>query len=114
MRQKFGSLAQVDIGGEFGSLGVTATTPGKGLGDLVSLFLKASFAIAGLLVLFFIVFAGFQMIVGAGQNNPEAAKKGKEAATAAVVGFVIIFVAYWIIRIIELITGQPFITQPGF
>ncbi len=96
----------VDIGGVFGSpFGVTNT-----IGDLVSLILKVSFTIAGLLVLFFIVFAGFQMVAGAGGGNPESAKKGKEAATAAVLGFVIIFVAYWIVRIIEIITGLKLIS----
>lgn len=106
-------LAQIDIGKTFFGTELGSTHPLQqltGIGALVSLFLKASFALAGLLILFFIIFAGFQIIVGAGQNNPEAAKKGKEAATAAVIGFVIIFVAYWIIRIIEIITGQPFIT----
>ncbi|HEX6977128.1 MAG TPA: hypothetical protein VF185_02085 [Patescibacteria group bacterium] len=96
----------VNIGSQFGSpFGVTNT-----LGDLVSLLLKASFTIAGLLILFFIAFAGFQMIAGAGSGNPESAKKGREAATAAVLGFVIIFVAYWIVRIIEIITGLRLIS----
>ncbi len=106
-------LAQVDIGKQFNSpFGGDLNTPGNSLGDLVSLLLKISFVLAGVLILFFIIFAGFQIIVGAGQNNPEAAKKGREAATAALIGFVIIFTAYWIIRIIEVIIGQPFITNP--
>lgn len=85
------------------------------MGDLISLILKAAFAISGVLILFLIVFAGFTIIASAGSNNPEGAKKGKDAATAAALGFVIIFVAYWIIRIIELITGQRFITgMPAF
>src|SRR5258708_2447288 len=99
----------VNIGTYFGSPFGTINT----VGDLVSLILRAGFAIAGVLIIFFLVYAGFQMIVGAGQNNPEAAKKGKEAATAAVTGFIIVFVAYWIIRIIELITGSAFITGLG-
>jgi hypothetical protein len=45
------------------------------------------------------------MIMGAGQDNPEAAAKGKQAATSAVIGFIIIFAAYWIIQIIETVTG---------
>lgn len=106
-------LAQIDIGKEFNSpFGVAG---GKTLGDLISLILKAAFAISGVLILFLIVFAGFTIIASAGSNNPEGAKKGKDAATAAALGFVIIFVAYWIIRIIELITGQRFITgMPAF
>lgn len=101
-------LAQVDIGSKFGS----PFGQGKDLGDLVSFAVRGAFVVAGLFILFFILFAGFQVIAGAGQNNPDAAKKGKEAATAALVGFIIVFVAYWIVRIIEALTGVPFITAP--
>ncbi len=108
-------LAQgIDIEHRFGSLFTGSDTGGKTLGDLVSLILKLSFVIAGLLVLVMFLIAGFQMIVGAGQNNPDSAKKGKQAASSAAIGFVIVFVAYWIIRVIELITGTPFISQSGF
>lgn len=105
-------LAQVDIGKEFGSpFGVSG---GSTLGDLVSLVVKLGFVLSGLLILFFVIFAGFQMVVGAGSNNPEATKKGQQAATSALIGFVIVFVAYWIVRIIELITGFRFITGSTF
>ena len=96
----------INIGGSFGSPFGTQKT----VGDLVSLILKTSFVIAGVLILFFLIFAGFQIIAGAGSGNPEAAKKGQQAATAAAIGFVVVFVAYWIIRFIEVITGLSFIT----
>jgi uncharacterized membrane protein len=102
-------LAQVDIPSTFGSpLGQT-----KGINDIVSLILKSSFVLAGLVVLFFFIIAGFQMISSAGQENPEKSAKAKQAITGALTGFIIIFVAYWIIRIIELITGVNFITSPN-
>ena len=53
------------------------------------------------------------MIASAGSSNPEGAEKAKKAATSALVGFVVIFVAYWIIRVIEEITGIKFVTQPN-
>jgi hypothetical protein len=99
----------VDIGKEFGSpLG-----QGKTLGDLVSIVVSASFVIAGVILLFFLVAGGISIIAGAGNDNPEQLEKGKKAATSAVIGFIIVFVAYWIIRIIEAMTGVPFITAPG-
>ncbi len=85
----------------------------KTLGDLVSTFLNVAFVGAGVLILFLIVFAGFQMVAGAGQNKPENAEKAKQAMTGAAIGFVVIFVAYWIIRIIELVAGVNFITEPA-
>ena len=45
------------------------------------------------------------MVMGAGRDNPEQAAKGKQAATAAVIGFIIIFASYWIIQLIQLLTG---------
>jgi hypothetical protein len=75
----------------------------KTLADLVSLVVRIGFVVSGLLVLFFIVFAGFQIITSAGGNNPEGAKKGQQAASAAVIGFVVVFAAYWIVRLIEFI-----------
>jgi hypothetical protein len=100
----------VSIGESFGSpFGAS-----KGLGDLVTLILNISFTISGILILFFFVFGGIQMIQGAGKNNPESVAKGKQAVTAAVIGFAIVFVAFWIIRVLELITGVNFITAPSF
>ena len=99
----------VDIGESFGSpFGQT-----YGLADLVSVILSNAIVVAGIILLFLLIFGGVSMIIGAGQDNPEAAGKGKQAATAAVIGFIIIFAAYWIIQIIETITGLD-ILKPGF
>lgn len=99
-------LLAIDIGSTFGSpFGRSAT-----LGDLVSLIVRIGFVVAGLLVLFFILFAGFNIIAGAGSNNPESAKKGQQAASAAVLGFVVVFAAYWIVRLIEVISGVKIIS----
>lgn len=86
----------------------------KTVGDLVSIFLRGAFVLAGIFILVLFLIAGFSIIQGAGSNNPEAAEKGRSAATAAAIGFVVVFGAYWIIRIIEVISGNNFITKPGF
>ncbi|HWA52312.1 MAG TPA: hypothetical protein VG895_04615 [Patescibacteria group bacterium] len=97
----------VDIGSQFNSpYGETAT-----LGNLVSLIVKIGFVVSGVLILFFLVFAGFSIIQGAGSNNPDAAKRGQQAASAAVIGFVVVFAAYWIVRLIEVIIKVPIISQ---
>lgn len=80
------------------------------LGNLVSLVIKLGFVVSGILILFFIILAGFQIIAGAGQNNPEATKKGQQAATAAAIGFAVVFGAYWIVRLIEVITRSNIIS----
>jgi hypothetical protein len=99
----------VDIGRDFGSpIGQTVS-----LGNIVSIVISASFALAGVILLLFLIVGGISIIAGAGNDNPEQMEKGKKAATSAVVGFIIVFVAYWVIRIIEVMTGTDFITAPG-
>jgi hypothetical protein len=105
-----GKLA-FDIGNAYNS--PFGKSGGKTIGDLISLILTASLSIAGVLILVLIIFAGISLISSAGSNNPEQAEKGKKAATAAIIGFIIILSAYWIIRIIEIISGTNFITNPG-
>lgn len=85
----------------------------KELGELISIIVTAAIVIAGIIVLFMFVLGGISIISGAGQENPEKVAKGRQALTSAVIGFVIIFSAYWIIRVIELITEYNFITAPG-
>lgn len=98
----------VNIGEEFGS----PFGREYGLADLVSIILSNALVVAGIILLFLLIFGGISMIVGAGQDNPEQAAKGRQAATSAVIGFIIIFAAYWIIQIIETITGLQ-ILKPG-
>ena|SRR3972149_8906316 len=103
-------LSQVNISDGFNSpFGKDRT-----IGDLVSLFLNGAFVLAGILVLVLFLVGGFSIIAGAGKSEPEAAQKGKNAISAAILGFVVIFAAYWIVRVIEVMTGSNFITQPGF
>lgn len=106
----FQLLAQVDIGDIFKS----PFGQPKTIGDFVGLILNSAFVLAGIFVLILFLVGGFSLIQGAGNGNPEAAEKGKKAITSAVTGFIIIFAAYWIIRIIEKISGSPFVTKPIF
>lgn len=105
-------LSAVDIGKEFGSpFGVAG---GKTPSDLISFVITLSLVVAGLIVLVMFIMAGISLIASAGQSNPENAEKAKKTATSAAIGFVIVFCAYWIIKLLEVIIGIPFITSPTF
>jgi len=84
----------------------------KGIADLVSVILSNILVIAGIVLVFFFIFGGISIIAGSGQDNPEKTAKGKQTVTAALIGFIIIFAAYWIIQIIESLTGLN-ILNPG-
>lgn len=104
-------LSQIDIGEKFGS--PFGQVGGKTLGDLISVILQAAFALASVIFIFLLVFGGISIIAGAGSENPEQAAKGKQAVSSALIGFVVVFAAYWIVRLIEEILGVRFITEPG-
>lgn len=94
-------LSQVDIGNTFGSpFGVNL-----GLSDLVSIILSNAVSIAGFILFVLIVVGGFLYIAGAGNSDPQKTAQGKSAITTAVIGFIIIFVTYWIIQLVEIIFG---------
>ncbi|MGD8744554.1 MAG: hypothetical protein PVJ52_03105 [Candidatus Woesebacteria bacterium] len=78
---------------------------GKGFADLVSIILSNAVVFAGIILFLLLIFGGISIIIGAGRSNPENVEKGKNAITAALLGFAIVFVAYWIIQIVEVITG---------
>ncbi|PWU23752.1 hypothetical protein C5B42_01855 [Candidatus Cerribacteria bacterium 'Amazon FNV 2010 28 9'] len=89
----------------------TGTTVGGDVGkynqvkDFLQLILPNAFVLAGFILLLYLVFGGVMIISSAG--NPKATEKGTQAITGAILGFVVIFVAYWLVRLVELITGVP-------
>ena len=73
------------------------------LGTILSQLLPYLFAIAGLLLLLYLLYGGLSLMLSRG--DPKAAQSAKDKITGAVVGFVIVFVAYWLVQIIGTIFG---------
>ena len=74
-------------------------------GDLFSTILFNVYIIAGVIFLFLLIFGGVSLIIGAGSQNSEKVAGGQKAISSALAGFIVIFASYFIIQIIELITG---------
>lgn len=72
---------------------------------IVSLFINAAFMISGLILLFFFIMGGIGMIASAGQSDPQKAEQAKKTITSAVIGFVIVFTSYWIVKLISSLLG---------
>ncbi|HUS60264.1 MAG TPA: pilin [Nevskiaceae bacterium] len=88
----------------------TITLPGGGekprfenIGDIINTLIPYIFALAGIILLFFIIFGGFELLTSGGDPKKVESAKGK--ITHAIVGFIIIFVAYWLVQILETIFG---------
>jgi hypothetical protein len=76
-----------------------------GLATLVNYLLKNSLVIAGIIFVVLIVVGGIGMIASAGKNDPKKAEASQKTITSAVIGFIVVFCAYFIIQIIEVLTG---------
>jgi len=73
------------------------------LGYIISEALKYIFPVAGLILFFMLIAGGFQLLTSAG--DPEATKKGYAKITWSIIGFLVIFISYWLIQIMEYIFG---------
>ncbi len=104
------TIIAVELGERFGSPIGRSISLGSFIGNLVS----AAIVVAGVIMVFLFIGGGLTIIASAGSGNPQGAEKGKQAVTWAIVGFVIVFTSFWIIRIIEIWTNTRFITYPAF
>lgn len=82
---------------------VSAGSVFSSLASFLNLFLPLSFIIAGIILLFLLIGGGFSIIASGG--NAKSMEQGKNAITGAILGFFIIFCAYWVIQIIQVVTG---------
>ena len=106
------ALAQIDIGTEFklGEKPVGDVFPD--IGTFISNILPNIYVLAGILLFLLLIAGGYGIIMGAGSGESQKVGQGQKAVTAAVIGFIIIFASYWIIQIIEVVTGVN-IFKPG-
>ena len=95
-------LAQIDLDAIKSAAGLGAAYP-KDVGSIMGTALKFIFPGAGILLLIYLIFGGFSLMTSSGDPKAISAAKGK--ITSALIGFVIVFAAYWIVQITGLILG---------
>lgn len=95
------TLAQVDIGEKFDAPIKDPTQ----IGNIVSAVVANLNILAGIVLMALLMWGGFQILQGAGSQDQEKVERGRKIITGGIVGFLIIFASYWIIQMIEAITG---------
>lgn len=111
-------LAQVNIGNEW-FLGPNAgdtisnASQFQTIGAFVSILLKNVYVIAGVLLLFLLIFGGISIIMSAGSGDAKKIAQGQKTVTNALIGFLVIFASYWIIQIIDILTGLNILEGGG-
>lgn len=104
--QFINSVKAIDYGtAQYGSINASLNLKNGlssgNIGDIVSVFLPYLLTLAGLILFGMLIFGGFTMLSGAAEKD--AAEKGKSMITNAVIGFIVIFAAYWIAQILQVI-----------
>ena len=71
--------------------------------EIINKLVPIAITLAGFVLFLMLIAGGFQMLTSAG--NPKAADAGKQRLTNALLGFLIIFMAYWLVQIVQIILG---------
>jgi hypothetical protein len=80
-----------------------AQIPGNNIGGIINLMIPYIIAAAGFGLLVTIVMAGFTILTSAG--DAKKMEMGKNQLTNAVIGAVVIFIAYWLTQLAGIILG---------
>ena len=102
-------LAAVDIKSYFfsGGMGPAATKFQSltGIGALATFVVQAGLVIAGVILLFYFILGGLGMVSGAGKNDPKQMEQAKATLTTGVIGFIVVLLAWWIVKFILQLLG---------
>lgn len=100
-----GTPVPINYPSEFkGFIGTNGT-----LGGIVSAAIPLILAFAGLGLLLMLISAGYTFLTSAG--DAKKMEEGKQRLTFAVVGFLIVFVAFWVVQLTGTIFGLQSITN---
>ncbi len=87
-----------------GNKGIGEATGYDSIGTFLSTAIIPNVMMVANIILFIMIFvSGFSVISSAG--NPDKNKNAKAILTASIIGFVIIFAAYWIMEALGIIMG---------
>ncbi|HYD34895.1 MAG TPA: hypothetical protein VD999_02410 [Vitreimonas sp.] len=70
--------------------------------QLINILVSNLFVLAGIILFLLIIYAGFKFIQSGSKGKDEA----KSIITTAAAGYIIMFIAYWIVQVVEIVIGQ--------
>ena len=73
------------------------------IGPVISALLNYLYPLAGLILFAMLLAGGFSLLTAAG--NAEAIKKAQGRITSALIGFVILFLSFWLVQILQAVFG---------
>ena len=104
----------VDLQAQMFANNPAAKGPFSSLGSAVSIILPNVIVFAGILFFGLILYGGFELITLGGQYNLNSEKvtRAKQVTYYAVIGFLLVVSAYFILQIISTLTGINFTNPP--
>ena len=82
------------------------TFKSQDIGEVVSSLVPYIYYFAGVLLLVYLILGGFQLMFSGG--DPKKTQAGQSKITNALIGFAIVFLAYWITQILGKMLGISF------
>lgn len=73
------------------------------IADLIGRLIPFFILFAGIGMLLMLIFGGFQLLMGG--SDPKQIEMGKKRITYSIIGFIVIFLAYWFVQAAALIFG---------
>ena len=77
------------------------------IGEIISELLPYIYVVAGLLLFVYLIYGGFQLLTSFG--SPKAILEAWLIVFRALVGFIMVFVSFWLIRLVEIIFNMEII-----
>ncbi|MDR0463250.1 MAG: pilin [Pseudomonadales bacterium] len=103
------SIPDIAVGDEPLGSGDLPVIPGLLQNDLAGWVSRAVngfvFPIAGIILFAMILWGGFDIVLGSARGETNRIDQGKKRVTSAIIGFLILFAAFWIIQAVEQVFG---------
>lgn len=92
-----------NLGEKLNFQGDNATNTYSNASDLLNNILPNVYVAAGVVIFFMFILGGFKVISSASDSHKM--EEGKKTITFAIMGLLVVFASYWIIQLIQVVTG---------
>lgn len=92
-----------NLGEKLNFQGDSASNTYSNAGDLLNNILPNVYVAAGIVIFFMFILGGFKVISSASDSHKM--EEGKKTITFAIMGLLVVFASYWIIQLIQVVTG---------
>lgn len=99
------SVLAIDIGQAIKFDGGSLSQTYPNTGTLVNLIVRNGAVIAGIILLALLIVGGLMFIIGAGSDDLKKVQTAQNIIVSSLIGFAVIFLAFIIIQLIQVITG---------